>query len=191
MRIYLSCEQVPTWGDSAWIQRRLTANPSPQGPRGTELRCGLEWAGHSDALKRISLPVVRCFSQSQMRGTGLGCIGKIKELPAHQALQGSRDNGSVIGNKTVASSRLATNDEALSLWAISTAIFWGSIRCGSSVGQAGVDLPCPPIIPASFRTAESPEVLSCTPVVHQSGQPSTRFRESSGNGTWFERVLCI
>lgn len=56
------------------------------------------------------------------------------------------------------------------------------------MGQAGVDLPCPPIMPPFFRSAESPEVLSCTPVVHQSGQPSTRFREYPGDGTCFERV---
>lgn len=56
-------------------------------------------------------------------------------------------------------------------------IFQGSIRSGFFGGQAGVDLPRPPILPASFRSAESPEVLSCTPATHQSEQPSTRFRD--------------
>lgn len=65
-------------------------------------------------------------------------LAKLRELPAHQALQGSRDNGSLIGTKTVASLWPATNDEALSLWAASTAIFEKSIRSGFSEGQAGV-----------------------------------------------------
>ncbi|KAG6353847.1 hypothetical protein INS49_005328 [Diaporthe citri] len=42
--------------------------------------------------------------------------------PTKSQMRGSGDNGSVIGKKTVASV-LATNDEALSLWTTSTAIF--------------------------------------------------------------------
>lgn len=35
-------------------------------------------------------------------------------------------------------------------------------------------------MPASFRTAESPEVLFCTPDAHQSEQPKTGFKAALG-----------
>ena len=100
-------------------------------------------------------------------GSGFGYIGRLRELPTHQVLQGSRDNGSEIGNKTVAG-----DQRWGSLAAGHTHCYFSEIHQGRVLpGPGGVDLPCPPIIPAFFRTAESPEVLSCTPVAHQSERP--------------------